>query len=325
MAKILNDVELKRLLGKVIVDGDESSIRPNSYILRLGSHGEFLNTGKEFELGKDKKGIRIQPGHAVGVTAHETLDFTRKTVQAIFPDQDLHGILSPTTDLSREGIGASSTQVDAGYFGTLNWTLTNSSSQERRFVHKERLYRLTILRLEEGETPDILYSGDYQERKGYVRSERTGAPVGMRETEWEDASVSGGPEEMLDNLIKSGYPWQLLGTRLKEIDEQFKTVTQEYSDIDDAIRKMGSEMQGIREAQGGTPATVREILRDEASSLQNRWLIGVGSILFTVVGLGLTFLSNDSVLAFLRANGVPIGLTMVGVCAVSLIVLSRQK
>ena len=325
MAKILNDVELKRLLGKVIVDGDESSIRPNSYILRLGSHGEFLNTGKDFELGKDKKGIRIQPGHAVGVTAHETLDFTRKTVQAIFPDQDLHGILSPTTDLSREGIGASSTQVDAGYFGTLNWTLTNSSSQERRFVHKERLYRLTILRLEEGETPDILYSGDYQQRKGYVRSERTGPPVGMRETEWEDASVTGGPEEMLDNLIKSGYPWQLLGTRLKEIDEQFKTVTQEYSDIDDAIRKMSSEMEGIRKAQGGTPATVREILRDEASSLQNRWLIGVGSILFTVVGLGLTLLSNESVLAFARENGVPLGLTMVGICAAALFILSRQK
>ena len=49
MATILNDIEIKRLLGTVIVDGDSSCIRPNAYVLRLGSAGEFLNTGKEFE------------------------------------------------------------------------------------------------------------------------------------------------------------------------------------------------------------------------------------------------------------------------------------
>ena len=325
MAKILDDADLNRLLGTVIVDGDESSIRPNSYILRLGEHGEFLNTGKEFELGKDKKGIRIQPGHSVGVTAQETLDFTRDTVQSIFPGEDLHGILSPTTDLSREGIGASSTQVDAGYYGTLNWTLTNSSSHERRFVHQERLYRLTILRLEEGETPENLYTGDYQRREGYVRSERTGAPVGMRETEWEDASVSGGPEEMLDNLIKSGYPWQLPGTRLKAIDQQFKTVTQEYSDIDDAIRKLNTAIQGIRETQGGTPETVRQLLRDEAGALQNRWLIGVGSMLLSIAGLAIALLSSEVVLATIRDNGPLIGLVLMIIGPVALVIISRQK
>lgn len=202
MAKVLNDVELKRLFGTVIVDGNESSIRPNSYILRLGAQGEFLNTCKEFELG---------------------------------------------------------------------------------------------------------------------------APVGMRDKEWEDASVSGGPEEMLDNLLKSGYPWQLLGTRLKAIDQQFKTVTQEYADIDDAIRKLNTEIQGIRETQARTPDTVRQVVRDETGALQNRWLIGVGSILFATVGLGLTLLSNESVLAFVRENGVPLGLTMLGICALALLILSRQK
>jgi len=50
VATILNDVEIKRLIGTVIVDGDPLCIRPNAYVLRLGSKGEFLNTGKEFEL-----------------------------------------------------------------------------------------------------------------------------------------------------------------------------------------------------------------------------------------------------------------------------------
>jgi hypothetical protein len=62
MAIILNDNELKRLIGTVIIDGDTSSIRPNSYVLRLGDEGEFLNATKEFTLGKAKKGIRVLSG-----------------------------------------------------------------------------------------------------------------------------------------------------------------------------------------------------------------------------------------------------------------------
>src|SRR5258706_4948419 len=153
MPIILNDSELLKLLGTVIVDGDPSNIRPNAYVLRLGSSGEFLNTGKEFSIGADKKGLQIQPGHSVGVTAFETLDFRRETVHKFYPNHDLHAIVSPTTDLSREGIVAPTTQVDAGFYGTLNWTFTNTSSEQRRFVYKERIYRVTILRLEEGERP----------------------------------------------------------------------------------------------------------------------------------------------------------------------------
>src|SRR6266850_984730 len=148
MPSILSDAEIRKLLGTVIVNGEPDGVHPNSYILRLGEAGEFLNTGKEFSLGKTKKGIRIQPGHSVGVTAFETIDFRRLTVHKLYPGNDLFGIVSPTTDLSREGLVAPTTQVDAGYFGTLNWTITNTSSEERRFVHKERIFRLTIFRLE---------------------------------------------------------------------------------------------------------------------------------------------------------------------------------
>ena len=325
MAKVLNDVEIRRLMGEVIVDGDVSSVRPNSYILRLGSDGEFLNTGKSFELGRKKKGIKIQPGHAVGVTAMETIDFRRKTVQQIYPGSDLHGLLSPTTDLSREGIVASTTQVDAGYRGTLNWTLTNTSRDERRFVYGERLYRLTILLLEEGETPGDVYEGHYQERTGYVPSERTGAPVGMKETEWEDASVSGGPENLLDDLIKSGYPWHLLGSRLKEIDQQFKTVTQEYSEIHDAIGGVTKQIQEIRSAQGDTSDIVRRVLRQEAGALQNRSLISVGSVGAGIVGLLLATSSNEAAVGLLREYGGLIGLGLILASAMTLLWLSRRN
>ena len=224
MATILNDTEIGKLIGTVICNGDSDAIRPNSYVLRLGDSGAFINTGKEFALGKRKKGIRVQPGHSVAVTAHETIDFRRDTVRKIYPDADLHAFISPTTDLSREGIVAPTTQVDAGYHGTLNWTLANTSSEERRFLHKERLFRLTILKLDASERPESPYVGHYQGQTGYVPSQRRGAPVSMKDADWEDAHAKGSPEDLLDNLLKSGYPWHSLGQRLRvgaKIDSDF--------------------------------------------------------------------------------------------------------
>jgi len=318
MAVILKDTELKALIGKVIVNGDVSCVRPNSYILRLGSKGEFLNSNKEFNLGKKKKGIRVHPGHSVAVTAHEELDFCRETVHKIYPGDDLHGMISPTTDLSREGLVAPSTQVDAGYHGTPNWTIANTSNQERRFTFKERIFRLIIFRLGPGETPDDLYSGDYQDQFGYVRSRRKGAPVGMKDSEWADSIVEGGPEEMLENLVKSGYPWNILGERLKIIDRQFETVTDEYSNISDSIDALKTEMKETRNS-------LRTLLMEEATSLQNRWLLGTGSVIVGFAGLALTVMSNERSLAFVKQHGVVIGLTFVLAAVITTVLISRRK
>lgn len=311
MAELLSDSDIAKLIGTVIVDGDADCVRPNSYYLRLGAAGEFINTGKDFEIGsKDKKGIRLQPGHSVGVTAHETIDFSRETVRKIFPDCDLHGIVSPSTDLSREGVVAPTTQIDAGYHGTLNWTLTNTSSEERRFLFKERLFRLTIFKLREGERPENLYAGEYQSQIGYVRSRRQGAPVGMRETEWEDGQTKGGPEDVLETLIKSGYPWHALGQKLKTIDQQFKVISNEYSDIHDALAKLTSDMNQLRDKQGEISDAIRRVVRDEAEMLQNRWLIGAGLLMVGMLGLVISGSSSAPFMAALKEYGVPIGLAL---------------
>ena len=325
MATLLNDTELEKLLGIVIIGGDAESLRPNSYVIRLGSQGEFINTGKEFKLGTKKKGIRVPPGHSVGVTALETIDFRREVVHKVYPDHDLHGIISPTTDLSREGIVAPTTQVDAGYNGTLNWTLTNTSSEIRGFVFKERLFRLTIFKLGQGETPAHLYGGDYQNQTGYVRSRRQGPPVGMKDSEWEDAQLKGGPEDLLENLIKSGYPWNMLGARLKIIDQQFETVTDEYSEIHDAIDKLTHDVGQMREQQAEISDTVRRAVREETGSLQNRWLIGAGSLLAGSIGLVLAVTSNDRAIIFFQNYGTLSGLVLLMVSMIALYLVGRGR
>jgi deoxycytidine triphosphate deaminase len=329
MAKILNDADIRKLIGAVIIDGDVNCLRPNSYVLRLGSEGEFLTANKAYELGRTKKGIRVSPGQSVAVTALETIDFSPGAVQKIFPNCALHAFISPTTDLSREGIVAPTTQVDAGYNGTLNWTITNTSSEERRFLFKEKLFRLTILKLEDGELPLKYYEGDYQGQTGYIRSQRKGAPVGMRDTEWEDSVLEGGPEELLDNLMKSGFPWHALGQRLKTIDQQFKIVSNEYAAIHDSLENLTTEVDALTQKSGdvtqSVPHAISVALADQAATLQNRWMVASGSMLVVVLGLIISITSNASAVNFLKANGPWIGIVMILVGLVVAIVTARVR
>ena len=169
--KILNDAEIKKLIGAVIIDGNESCIRSNAYILRLGAEGKICKTGKQLKLSnRKKKGIAIPQGHSVGIVALETLDFRTEIVREIYPENDLCGSLWPTRDLSQKGIVAPTTHIDAGYMGTLNWTLTNTANVERCYSYGQRICRLSIFKLEVDETPEFPYEGDDGYNTGLVRS-----------------------------------------------------------------------------------------------------------------------------------------------------------
>ena len=54
--------------------------------------------------------------------------------------------------LSREGIVAQTTQVDAGFYGTLNWTFTNTSATSVSFVLRSEFIALLsfVLRVRKG-------------------------------------------------------------------------------------------------------------------------------------------------------------------------------
>jgi deoxycytidine triphosphate deaminase len=321
MATILNDEEIRGLFGKVIINGDPSCVKPNSYVLRVGQTGEFLNSGKEFNLGGKHKGIKVHPGHSVAITSFETLDFRRSTVRSIYPDHDLHAFLSPSTDLSREGIVAPTTQIDAGFEGTINWTITNTSSEVRRFLAQEKLFRITIFKLAPGETPGKPYEGDYQGKKGYVRSERRGAPSGIRESEWADSCVEGGPEALLENLIKSGYPWNLLGQRLQVIDDQFRTITNEYGEIRASIQGINSDLAGLKRE---LPATIEHILTSHASALNFRWAMSVLGGAGVLAGMILSIIANTKVYNFFKDNSFWVGPLILVISCIGMFFASKR-
>jgi deoxycytidine triphosphate deaminase len=129
MAKILADKDIKRLLGTAIQNADEKRINPNGIEIRLGKYVLFQSTDEEKELGPDMY-LKVLPGESVTISSLERFDFSSETIGKIFPGCDLMALITPTTTMMREGIMQSSTKVDSGWVGTLNWGLRNSSIRD---------------------------------------------------------------------------------------------------------------------------------------------------------------------------------------------------
>lgn len=315
MATVLSDKELKGLIGSVIINGDESCVRPNAYILRLGSGGEFKNINKPFSIGDaGKRGIKLASGHAAGLSSYEQLDFSRETVHKIYPDCDLFAYMSPVTDLSREGVTTQTTQVDADFKGILTWTINNTSNEENQFMYKEKLYRLTVFKLDQNEEkPEKPYDGDYQGQKDYVRSTRKGAPRGMKDDEWETSAVEGSPENHLAGLISSGFPWSLLGKQLKKVDGELKEVTEGYFQIDDSLKKIKKEIEGFP-----------DIVEDKINQKKPELVFSLGGILAFFASLGVAVIASDSAIGFLKNYGAYVSLGIIGVL-LALYIFANKK
>ena len=328
MAQILNDKEIKKLLGTVIINGDKDSIRPNSYIMRMGGVGAFLDSKKDkkFNIGENQ-GIKLPAGYAVAVTALETIDFRQETVDKIYPGCSLHGFLTPTTDLSREGLTVPGTQVDAGYKGTLNWTIHNSSSGEACFAYGDRLFRLTILKLDSEEVPEHYYDGAYQGKEGHVSSKRRGLPTGMRESDLSSPVEGDSMEEKLEHLIDAGYPWDIFGEKLREIDQGYNGLREQVGELKESMQDKYDELKGlhnelkktVQNLDNNFDSRVRKIVREELNDI----VIHNFMKLLILAGGLMTILTDDDASRFIDENGRVIGIVMFSVGVVALLLRKR--
>ena len=111
MAEILSDAQIRNLIGKVIINADENLINPNSIELKLGNEVLFHSTDEELKI-KEGNFLKILPGETLTFSSYETLDFTSDTINEIYPNERLLGLLTPTTTMMREGISQVTTKID---------------------------------------------------------------------------------------------------------------------------------------------------------------------------------------------------------------------
>lgn len=140
------------------------------------------------------------------------------------------------------------------------------------------------------------------------------------------------PEALLNRVIESGFPWNVLGTKLKAIDDQFRVVSEEYASIHDSIGRLqdevgslGRDVEQIRNDQGNLTERIRQIVREEIPAIHDRWLIGTASLIAVLIGLGLSVFGSPDMRQVLATHGAWIGASLVILGVAGGIWLARRR
>jgi len=225
MADILPDHAIQRLLGHSLVHGDIDCVKANTYELRLGAKARFRNTDERVEL-KDGEYLEVAAGEIVDLTSYEVIDFRAETVDEVFPGKSLMGLLTTRTTLMREGISFTSTKIDPGWLGTLDWVFKNHDFRPVLLPYKERLVNMIIFQLQAGERPDYEYgkraTDSYQGSSGLQPTARhipAQIPDGLIKRQ------SKKPEDAAKRIRDYGPPLSWVGTEIEALTEHFHNLS----------------------------------------------------------------------------------------------------
>ncbi len=277
MAQLLPDKEIRKILSSIIV-GDQGSnikINPNGVELRLGNAVRFLATKEEKKIPKGHF-LKINPGESVIVSSKEKIDFSSAALEAKYPGQMIMGFVTPTTTMMREGIVQAATKIDAGFKGHLNWGIRNGSTNPITLKEGGHLFKLTLLLLDENETPENPYGSQsdhiYQDTDGIKTSARS-LPVDI-----DDDLIVSSSIYKLDpkkRLQEAGYPFNYIGSELIKLDEKIQTISEKIDsltqDIDEKFLQYEAKLK----------ASFENMIKDKLL-----WLIGsLCSIALIATGL----------------------------------------
>jgi deoxycytidine triphosphate deaminase len=301
MARILADKEIRTLIGSVLMDADVELLNPNGIELRLGKHVLFHSTGEEKKL-QDGDFLKVSPGENVVISSIESIDFSEEKVQKIFPHSMLMGIITPTTTMMREGISQAATKIDAGFRGTLNWGLRNSSMKDVILKYGEPIFKITVILLEENETPEMPYGerakDEYQDTQGVKRSTRR-IPADIPKSKIVSSTLS-----RLDpkkQLKEAGYPFDHIGTELIALDGKFEIVSRDVALMKDEFHHRTSELSAKMESETSTLSRKIEeshvTILDKVEALFDRKFLRVVGVIVGAIPIvygGVTYLQGTT-------------------------------
>ena len=297
VARILPDKDVRKLLGTVILNADEGRINPNGIEIRLGKCVLFQSTDEEKELGPDMF-LKVLPGETVTISSYEQFDFTSEAIGKIFPGCDIMALITPTTTMMREGIMQSSTKVDSGWAGTLNWGLRNSSIRDFILGYREPIFKLTFFLLEGDEIPEIQYGNRpddrYQNTDGIARSTRS-IPASIAKKQIVSSS-----SERIDpkkQLREAGYPFDHIGRELTDLQGKWEVVSNDVILLKSAITDETTKLSDkVEESQKTVLEKVEALFNQKFLQVAGA-IIGCISIMFGIV----TFLRDRGI------NGAALG------------------
>ncbi|MEW6669873.1 MAG: hypothetical protein AB1512_32085 [Thermodesulfobacteriota bacterium] len=278
MARILADKEIRSLIGTVLLNADEDFLNPNGIELRLGEHVLFHSTGEEKKL-KTGQFLKVSPGENAVISSFEEIDFTSAAVNAVCPGCMLMGLITPTTTMMREGISQVTTKIDAGFRGTLNWGLRNSSVRDLLLQYQEPIFKLTIFALESGELPELSYGqrskDDYQDTKGIKRSSRR-IPVDIGKSQIVASSLS--KLDPKKQLREAGYPFDYIGLELTTLHGKFEVVSTD-------VRLLTEKIENETKALSSKIEDSNKSILERVEMLLNRKFLYIGGLVIGALSI----------------------------------------
>lgn len=299
MARILPDKEIRPLLKGVIMGGSTDCVRHNSYELRLGNRVKFDSTGEEAEIPEGHF-LEIQPGDFVTISSWEKLDFKRETFAALGKKTNLMGLITPTTTMMREGFLFTTTKVDPGFRGNLNWGIRNSSIKAVRLKQGERIFKLTLYELAEDEVPEKLYGE--QEQDSYQNAEGITPSARMIPANIPESKIVRRSERRIDptkELLEAGHPFSHIGTELINLHGKFEIVSKDVLLLKEQFERRTSELSGKIEAETRTLSDKledsRKNLLEKVEALFDRKFLRIAGVIIGAIPVmygGVMFLQG---------------------------------
>lgn len=281
MARILPDTELEKLIDTVIKNGDEQCIRINSYEMRVGKEVRFMATGERRFLSEGKV-LEIAPTETAMICSYETIDFSRETIESVLGSgKQLVGLITPRTTMLREGIALITSKVDPGYIGTPNWPVRNDSGKPCTLLYQERIYKLTLFLLEEGEDPSSVYGEDEERDKFH---DKVGIVKGTRQI----------PSDIDKNdIVRSSYTKVDKSQRLELAGPPFSEIGSELTVLDGKIVALSKEIKDVAkvlaERIGALEGELRKWMRSELKDLKSDlkqysiYIFGAATLIFSLL------------------------------------------
>ena len=236
--------------------------------------------------------LKVLPGESVTISSYERFDFTGETIDRVFPGCNLMAFITPTTTMMREGIMQSSTKVDSGWAGTLNWGLRNSSIRDFILGFGEPIFKLTFFLLEGDEIPAIPYGerpdDKYQNADGILRSTRS-IPASISKK-----NIVSSSSERLDpkkQLREAGYPFDHIGRELSDLQGKWEVVS------NDVLLVKGAITDETKKLSDKVDESQRSVLEKVETLFNQKFLQVAGAIVACIsIMFGiLTFLKNQGI------------------------------
>jgi hypothetical protein len=228
------------------------------------------------------------------------LNFSRAAAAQTGKNINLMGLITPTTTMMREGFLFTTTKVDPGFRGMLNWGIRNSSTKTVRLKHGEKLFKLTLYELAEDEIPDRLYGdeqGDtYQNADGITPSTR------MIPADIPDRLVIRRTERKIDptkQLLEAGHPFSHIGTELINLHGKFEVVSKDVvllkeefktmqvsleGKIDSETKTLSKELQSFSDSLG---SRMKGFFSEQIDMVFDKKMLRVYGTLITIASFGL--------------------------------------